>query len=265
MRVKYFGSISLLYLFAISALLSTRVSAQEAAEREFITREGNQLRVVLSESLMAGAGSLEIDRIVQNVKEMSELAWSVLPSLPENIEVILNFTDRETVHRGGVTGRADAPGVVVLDISTTFPGGYMNAVNHVLATKVLHEIHHLARGWTIQQNKFGPGIDIGAINEGLATVFSEEYAPYPAWVLELPDDGESWINEILALPAFADYSTWMNQHSDGRFAIGYRAGKYVVLEAMQISNMSILELTELSPREIYEILGRECKNCANRN
>lgn len=55
-------------------------------------------------------------------------------------------------------------------------------------------------------------------NEGLATVFAEEYTgAYFDEAYSYPEDAATWLKEILALPVDADYSTWMmGEHPDGR-------------------------------------------------
>jgi len=66
----------------------------------------------------------------------------------------------------GLNGRAKAPGLVMFDISTRYPGGITAAINRNLSLLVFHESHHLARGWGINDNRFGPEIPITAVNEG---------------------------------------------------------------------------------------------------
>ena len=184
----------------------------------------------------------------------------LVPALPENIGVIVTFVDESFDYWGtpmGLNGRSDAPGVVVIDISTGFPGGISAAVNKNLSRLVFHEFHHLARGWTMTGNKFGRGIPIAAVNEGLAVVFSEQYADGTFERLSNPENGDLWLKEILALPIDANYGHWMSQHPDGRFAIGYRTGMYLVNKAMANSGKDILELSRLSPDEILGMVAAE--------
>ena len=136
-----------------------------------------------------------------------------------------------------------------------FPGGISAAAQNALSSTIFHEFHHLDRGWTIQGNKFGAGIPIAAVNEGLATVFSEEYTGvYFEDAYSYPEDAVEWLEEILALPEDADYSTWMmGEHPDGRNSIGYRVGRYVIHQATAKSGKDILKLSKLSPNEILEL------------
>jgi len=180
---------------------------------------------------------------------------TLLPTLPDVIEVTAMVIDRNVDIVGGVTGRADAPGKVLIEFSNVFPGGISAAAQSGLSSTIFHEFHHLARGWTIQENKFGPGIPIAAVNEGLATVFAEEYTGvYFEEAYSYPKDTAAWLQEILALPVDADYSTWMmGEHPDGRNSIGYRVGRYIVHQATANSGTSILELSRLAPDEILRL------------
>ncbi|MEM1001890.1 MAG: DUF2268 domain-containing putative Zn-dependent protease [Bacteroidota bacterium] len=194
------------------------------------------------------------ETITETDKDLREL----LPELPQNIEVILAQMSRDLEVVGGTTGRAekhDPDGEVYIYISNVFPGGIKAAVKTSLVPTIYHEFHHLARGWTMIGNKFDRGIDIAMVNEGLAVVFSEHYTQKVFEGNSIPKDVESWVEEVLALPQDANYNTWMNQHPDGRFGIGYRAGNYVVRKAIKQSKKDILELSMLSPEEILELAG----------
>ena len=139
--------------------------------------------------------------------------------------------------------------------SSVFPGGISAAAQSALSSTIFHEFHHLDRGWTIQGNKFGAGIPIAAVNEGLASVFAEEYTGvYFEAAFSYPENAAEWLEEILALPVDADYSTWMmGEHPDGRNSIGYRVGRYIVHQATANSGKSILELSSLAPKEILRL------------
>ena len=180
---------------------------------------------------------------------------TLLPTLPEEIKVTATIVDRNIDIVGGVSGRADAPGVVLIEFSRVFPGGVSAAAQSSLNSTIFHEFHHLDRGWTIQGNKFGPGIPIAAVNEGLATVFAEEYTDeYFEEAYSYPEDAAEWLKEILALPVDADYSTWMmGEHPDGRSAIGYRVGRFIIHQATANSGKDVLELGRMGPDEILKL------------
>jgi hypothetical protein len=88
---------------------------------------------------------------------------------------------------------------VLIEISRVFPGGLTAAANTALAATVFHEFHHLWRGWTISGNRFGQGIPIATVNEGLAVVFSEKYTGVKSDANRPPKDVSEWVKEIMIL------------------------------------------------------------------
>ncbi|WP_421807197.1 DUF2268 domain-containing putative Zn-dependent protease [Flagellimonas sp.] len=199
------------------------------------------------------------EELIQDIVQTSELkVRELLPNLPDSINVAVEIVDWNIDVVGGVTGRTEtnSPPQVVIQISETYPGGVSKAAETALEHTIFHEFHHLYRGWAIQDNKFGPGIDIAAVNEGLAVVFSEVYTV--AMEADSPPEAteaEEWVTEILALPVNANYQHWMFQHPDGRESVGYRTGNYIVSKALAASGKNILELSELPPNEILTLAG----------
>jgi hypothetical protein len=202
-----------------------------------------------------------VAEVPQDVRELirataADVAGSVdelLPGLGERIDVTVVTVDRDLSSVGGVAGRAEAPGEVLVEVSAVYPGGLGEAIRAGLPSVLYHEFHHLVRGWTIRENRFGPGIPIAVVNEGLASVFAETYSGTSGERFDYPDDAAEWLEELMALPIDADYNTWMNDHPDGRVAIGYRTGRYVVHEALRRSGRSILELSGLSSEQILAL------------
>jgi hypothetical protein len=202
-----------------------------------------------------------VAEVPQDVRELvrataSEVARSVndlLPGLDERIRVTVVTIDRDLDPVGGVAGRADAPGEVLIELSVRYPGGVGAAVRSGLPSVLYHEFHHLVRGWTIRENRFGPGIPVAMVNEGLASVFADTYSGTTFERFDYPDNVAEWLDELLELPVDADYNMWMNDHPDGRVAMGYRTGRYVIHEALRRSGRSILELSELSPEAILAL------------
>ena len=45
------------------------------------------------------------------------------------------------------------------------------------------------------------------------------------------------------------------QHPDGRLAVGYRTGNYLIRKAMAKSGKDVLELSKHTPDEIYKMAG----------
>lgn len=193
-----------------------------------------------------------IETIIRNTE--AEVR-TLLPDLPTGIRLSVSALARDVTSVGGVTGSADDPVSVSIQISTAFEGGITAASNSGLAPALYHEFHHLARGWTIEGNRFGPGIPIAAINEGLANVFSETHTNTAFEGNAPPENACQWWNEINSLPLDASYGDWMFKHPDGREAIGYRAGSYVIRLALANSGLSIVELSQRSIAEIQRLIG----------
>nr|WP_297788681.1 DUF2268 domain-containing putative Zn-dependent protease [uncultured Allomuricauda sp.] len=201
----------------------------------------------------------EKELIRETVLESEQEIRFLLPTLPDSITVSLEIVDWDLDVVGGVTGRTEtnSPPLVLIQISEKFPGGVSKATQTALKHTIFHEFHHLSRGWAIQDNKYGPGISIAAINEGLAVVFSEEYTGESMEADTPPKASvaEQWVEEIRSLPLNANYQHWMFQHPDGRLAVGYRTGNYLIRKAMTNSGKDVLELSELTPNEIYKLAG----------
>lgn len=198
----------------------------------------------------------EMQLIEERLEEIHAAVDAQMPHLADTVRVSV-----EPVHRpvldtlGGVTGRADASDAVLIEISVTYPGGIEAAVDAGLAATFAHELHHTARGWVMNGNHYGHGIQIAVINEGLATVFAEELLGQVAPSDLPPPDVEDWVNEILALPRAANYGEWMFAHPDGREAVGYRTGRWVVRRAMARSGLDIIALSDLTPETIWRLAG----------
>ncbi len=185
----------------------------------------------------------------------------LLPSLPPMIDFTVEIIDRNLDIVSGVAGwsQAHSPkGDIHLLLSNAYPGGVVGAARAGLAPAVYHELHHLARGWTLDGNKYGPGIATAAVNEGLAVVFAEEYTGIRDVGNSYPEEVDSWVREILTLPKNADYMQWVSgEHPDGRTFIGYRAGNYLIRKALERSGKSILEFSKMTPEAILALAGYE--------
>jgi hypothetical protein len=70
-----------------------------------------------------GFSDEEKQLITRPVRNAEEEVRALLPTLPDVIGVTAMVIDRNVDIVGGVTGRANAPGKVVIEISSGFPGG----------------------------------------------------------------------------------------------------------------------------------------------
>ena len=241
--------------FVLSSQVSCSNEHQAGQASPMSPDRTDTLTIEFIDDAEPGFSDDEKNLVTDLIRHAEKEVRALLPTLPEQIEVTATVIDRNVDIVGGVTGRADAPGKVLVEISRVFPGGVSAAAQGGLASTIYHEFHHLERGWTIQGNKFGPGIPVAAVNEGLASIFAETYTGvYYEAAYSYPDDAAEWLREISALPLDADYSTWMmGSHPDGRSSIGYRVGRYIVHQAIANSGKDILELSSLAPDEILRL------------
>ena len=182
----------------------------------------------------------------------------LLPKLPDRIKVIVEAVDWDLDIVSGVTGRTEtnSPPLILVQLSHNYKGGVIDSVYQGIKSTVFHELHHLSRGWAIQDNKFSYGIPNAMVNEGLAVAFTEIYTGDINEVNAYTDEADNWVKEILKLPLDASYSDWvMGEHPDGRTYIGYRTGNFLVRRAMNNSGKNILELSNLMPNEIIKLAG----------
>ena len=215
---------------------------------------GPEVTVSVDSESVAEVSEHTVASIQEAALEVAREVQALLPELNDGILLRVRVVDSDLDPVGGVAGWAAGPGEVQLLVSSTYPGGIESAITDGLQTVLYHEFHHLWRGWTIQQNRFGPGIPNAVVNEGLAAVFADTYSGTAWGRFDYPEHVREWFDEILALPLDADYNAWMNEHPDGRIAVGYRTGRYVVHEAMARSGLGIVELSELSPEEILALV-----------
>lgn len=251
MQANNFGSLSVLFSIVLLFIPITQLYAAELTE----TKQQASFKFVDGSNLkFKQADKIKIQKITNStIKKVKQL----MPELSDSIQFNILIIDRDLSVVNGTTGRADRINEIEISFSSIYKGGIDKAINDGLAVTLFHELHHTVRGWTIYGNKFSQGIDIATINEGLADVFAEIQAGHPHSTYSNEVDFDSWTKEILALPKDANYGEWMFAHPDGREAIGYRTGAYLIKKAMRSSGKSILELSKMSVKKIYEIAGYE--------
>ena len=179
----------------------------------------------------------------------------LMPKLAPTINFNILMIKRDLSMVKGVTGRADKNDEIEISLSTIYEGGLEQAIKDGLEITLFHELHHAVRGWTMNDNQFDKGIDIAVINEGLADVFAEIQTGHSNSYYTDVVDYDAWTKEILALPKNAEYGEWMFLHPDGREAIGYRTGEYLIKKALSDSGKDILEISKLSVKEVYQLAG----------
>lgn len=231
-------------------------SSQDSSSRE----NGPQFSFTGNET--ADFSAQQIHRIKEVTLNVIKKVKKSFPSLSDKVKFNFLMVDRDLTLVNGVAGQADRIDSIEIIISSTYPGGVDKAIGDSLQVSLFHELHHTVRGWLVLENKFGLGIDIAVINEGLAEVYSELEAGHPHGNYSTNADFNTWAKEILALPvdAHAQYAQWMFQHPDGRQAIGYRKGAWIIKKAMAASGKDIVELTQMSVKDIYALAGYNFRN-----
>lgn len=231
------------------------LSCNSSTKNKPITDEKSYLKVVFEDSENYKFNNSEKELIKKIAILSDQEIRKLLPDLTKKLTLKVTAVNHDLDIVGGVTGRANTPHEVTAEISYKYKDGINAAIKRTLSSHIYHEFHHVWRGWTLSGNEFKKGISIAAVNEGLADVFSKTYTGISLKIGNPSDDIKSWTNEVLKLPKDADYNQWMNQHNDGRIAIGYRVGTFIIERALKNSDMTILELSTLQPKEILKKSG----------
>ncbi len=247
------NSIKILFLTILIICFGLYINFSTSIE---ITKDGNiKTNFVFENSEEEKFSAQNMQEIKEVIKNTITKMYVLMPELAAEINFNIRLIDRDLTIVYGVTGRADNKDEIEISLSSIYQGGISQAIKDGLASTVFHELHHTVRGWTINKNKFPQGIDTAAINEGLADVFAEMQTNQAMNKMSTDVDFPAWIKEIKALPKNANYGEWMGTHPDGREAVGYRTGAYLVKTAMKNSGKDIVTLSYYSIADIYSLAG----------
>lgn len=188
-------------------------------------------------------------------------ARSHVPELPAKLMLVF-YTGTNVIAELGVGAAAIAPGVVACTVDPSHPAGMAQIVSNELRPTLLHELHHLARGYVMYGGEPAETFMDYVVSEGLATAFERDLTGRPVPWAEYPrgpgnDDTEvrRWVEEMLTLPLDAPYRDWMFLHPDGRRWIGYRAGTYLADQAMAALGRSAGALARIKTAEVLQLAG----------
>ncbi len=227
-----------------------------SVKAETSTKIANGIYLKLDDVASSTLTSTQKNSLVKNINIITQKTKKLLTNFPESLSIHISIVDNNLENVDGIIGIAETNSLISIEISKTYSGGIDKIISNGFKNTLYHELHHITRGWTINENKFGPSIAIAAVNEGLATVFAEKYSQYSEAWSQTPDNIDSWVKEVLDLPVNAPYNIWMmGAHPDGRNYIGYKVGKYIVQEAIKQSKHSIVTLSQYSPFEILKFSG----------
>jgi len=183
-------------------------------------------------------------------------AATLLPGVPERVALVVRAGDA-VVPETGEGGYAIAPGHIQWTVDPAHAGGVGGVTRARLRSTLFHEVHHLVRGWTVQDGTAGTRLIDAAVSEGMATAFERDAAgARPPWAEYPVDEVDAWVDELIAAGGFESYNTYMFQHPDGRRWIGYRAGTYLTDRAMGACDCSAADLVRTPTDEILALAGR---------
>jgi uncharacterized protein YjaZ len=160
---------------------------------------------------------------------------------PREYDLIAETNDHASTHNSEFIELAFNPTKEGKDRATILDG-----VKH----SVYHEMNHAARfNIPIYHTTF---LD-SCILEGLANVFTRDYAGEKALWADYPEDVTDWLQEIIVANDQFMWTHYRFSHPDGRRWIAYKVGTYIVDQAMKNSDKTIVELTQLECADILEL------------
>ncbi len=172
-----------------------------------------------------------------------------LPALPTNLLLMVRH-GTNVVPEIGATADAMIDSVM-WTVDTTRPEGVRAIANAQLRSTLFHDLHHVVRGAT---QPIGTLMDY-VITEGLATAFERDFAGEQRPWADYPPDVAAWVGELQALPADVEREPWLFRHPDGRRWIGYKAGTYIVDQAMKNTGKTSAQLVAVSTQEVLALSG----------
>ena len=180
----------------------------------------------------------------------------ILPRLPTSINLWVN-SNTFVIEETGEMGMAPEPARINWTVDASRSEGVETIANKRLRPTLFHELHHLSRGYVVRGGAPRTSFMDVVVSEGMATAFERDFAgAKPPWG-EYPEEISTWVDELIALPmsAFGSYTEWMIEHPDGRRWIGYKAGTFIVDQAMAASGLTSAELVLIDTQKVLELAG----------
>ena len=175
-----------------------------------------------------------------------------LPALAPQITLRVQ-SGKDVIPELGATAAAGPPDWVSWTVDAGHPQGVLKIAEAHLRGALFHEFHHLVRGSTIPPTTLMDHV----ITEGLATAFERDSAGVPRPWADYSSDVSKWVDELLLQPPAAKRNDWLFRHPDGRRWIGFKAGTYLVDQAMKGLERSSAELVATPTSEILAAAGHE--------
>jgi uncharacterized protein YjaZ len=183
--------------------------------------------------------------IARIAEDATREARQHLPTLAKPITLAVQSGTKVIPELGAIAEPAP-PDFVAWTVDAERPEGVVNIAEAHLRAALFHEFHHLVRLTSV------PGTTVmdRAILEGMATAIERDFAhaAYP-WG-QYPDEVTSWVEALLSLPSDERRSEWISQQPNGGRWIAYRAGTYLVDQAMKKTGKTSAELVMVPTAEI---------------
>ena len=168
-----------------------------------------------------------------------------LPALAPQLTLQVR-SGKDVIPELGATATVGLSDWVQWTVDPDHPLGVVKIAETHLRGALFHEFHHLVRSITVSTETLMDHV----VTEGLATAFERDFAGESRPWADYPGDVSKWVDELLMQPPTAKRSEWLSRHPDGRRWIGYKAGTYLVDQAMKRLNRSSAELVATPTVEI---------------
>lgn len=169
------------------------------------------------------------------VADIAEGSYRECRELLKPLSGIMNVSvmaDIHTIPETGELGRTRNKNLVEYLVHPEYEIEIEEIIEHHFRATLFHEFHHAAR--TVSQSWGGTFLADG-IYEGLGGVFERDYGGRTSpWVDYSGVEIRSWVEELKGKDrGNAKKFEWFYDHSDGRRWIAYRAGAFIVDEALK--------------------------------
>ena len=197
--------------------------------------------------------------VQEHVEKYFDEVRQLLPELPDDIYIWLD--NRHMIYEVGEGGFAYSP----VTINLSFDVDFTDKAKQLKSFRgtIFHETFHMVQGFTFEEPRalMKTALD-SAIYEGCATVFEREYADVlPLWGEYAQHDIatlKEWKNQLKSIPQseYVDdaWETWAfyDAESGERWRV-YKAGAWIVDEALKKSGLNILDLRLKSADDILKL------------
>jgi len=171
-----------------------------------------------------------------------------LPDLPKKLTLRVE-SGSDVVPETGAGGTAIPPDWVRWMVDATRPEGVTAIANTGLRAVLFHEFHHLVRGTKgVPENLMDH-----VIFEGMATAFERDFGGAQPLMGSYPANVPEWVAELMALGPEAEQREWLFKHPDGRRWIGFKAGTYLVDQAMKQSGRNSADLVLIGTTDVLQL------------